>query len=222
MRTSRLFARVTLAAALILAAAIPILAFILRGYDKAETWTVTAGALAVITSVISTWSSRRVLELQEDAQKPKPIPAFDMTSKYGSVLLRVTNSGATPAYNISLKWNIDLLGHDNEKLGFIQKGDRPGIGHLLAGESLSQMVDVHHSFIRRLPASDYSGEITFEDSLGQKYAKPFRLSGKQYENTPSYDDERQKTAFELQKIPKELQAIRDLLEKIAQNKTSPF
>jgi hypothetical protein len=212
MAIDRLFARTILAAAFLLAAAVSLSVIVFRGPDKPETWTVVAASLAVLTSVISTWSSRRILELQEDAQKPNPVPAFDMMSKYGSVLFKVKNSGAAAAYNIALTWNVDLLGHDDSRKGFIAESGRPGIGHLLPGESISQMIDVHHGFIARLPESDYSGEITFEDASGRKFRRPFRLSGRQYDGTPSYDAEVVKTQYELQKIPTELREIRHLIE----------
>jgi hypothetical protein len=98
----------------------PLVALFVREADKPETWTVTAAALAVITSVISTWSSRRVLEIQEDAQRPNPVPAFDFKSRYGLALFRVTNSGASTAYNIHLQWDVDLIDHHGKKIGFFK------------------------------------------------------------------------------------------------------
>ena len=114
--TSRLLARLALGTAFAIAVIIPVVAFIVRGADKPETWTVAAAALAVITSVISTWSSRRILELQEDAQKPNPTPAFDLSSRHGLALLRVKNTGAATAHNVSLEWDIELFDHHKKKI----------------------------------------------------------------------------------------------------------
>lgn len=209
----RFLARSILGAAGLLAVAVSVSVLILRGPNKPETWTVIAASLAVITSVISTWSSRRVLELQEDAQLPNPTPNFDLKSKFGVALFTITNNGRSTAYNISLRWDVDLIDHDGKKIGFLKESNRAGISQLLPSESLSQWIDIHAGFIRRLPEKDYSGQMTFEDARGKKFNRAFRLSAHQYHGTPAHDGEWTKTQYELQKIPKELENIRRLLER---------
>lgn len=214
-RINRLLTRAALGIAFVAAVAIPLIALFVRGADKPETWTVTAAALAVITSVISTWSSRRVLEIQEDAQRPSPTPAFDFKSRYGLALLRITNSGAATAYDIHLEWDVDLTDHHNKKIGFFKTENQDSIAILLPKESVSQVIDAPHNFLSRLPPTDFTGHIVFHDATEREYRRPFRLSARQYEGTPSNDEEWPKTQHELQKIPEELQKIRRLLEKIS-------
>lgn len=212
MNFNRLFARVILIAAGLFASIISVLVVTFRGTDKPETWTVIAASLAVLTSVISTWSSRRLLELQEDAQQPNPTPNFDLKSKFGAALFTVSNTGKLTAYNISLEWDVALKDMEDRIIGFV-KTTRPGIAQLLPGESLSQWINVHADFIQNLPDQDYRGRIEYEDANGRKYKKTFRLDGHQYDGTPAHDGEWTKTQYELQKIPRELQAIRQILER---------
>lgn len=213
MEISRIISRITLGLAFSIAFVISVLAFFIRGTDKTETWTVAAAALAVITSVISAWSSRRTLELQEDAQKPNVFPSFDLHSRHQVALLRVSNVGATAAHNISLEWNTDLTNNSNKKIGFFKIDNIPAIPVLLPKESITQFIDVHHGFIGRHPDHEYSGKIFFEDVSKRNYTREFRLDARPYAMTPSYDKEDSRTHYQLQKIPEELSKIRELLQK---------
>lgn len=216
LNSGRIVARLALAIAFVAALAIPVVAFIVRGPDKPETWTVAAAALAVATSIIAAWSSRRVVELQEDAQKPNPYPVFDLTSRFGLALLRVKNTGGTPAHNISLEWVLELKNRKGDIIGFPKTTTAPAISILLPGESISQIIGVHHEFIANHPETEFTGHITFQDPSRYTYRRPFRLDARPYLSTPTHDDEVVKTHYELQKLPKELEGIRTVLEKLWQ------
>lgn len=215
MNAGRIAARLALTAAFIMAIAIPVAAIVIRGEDKPETWMLAAAALAVATSIVSAWSTRRALEFQEDAQRPSVYPAFDLASRYGLALIKVKNSGPTPAYNISINWNTDLLDYDGKTVGFPKKPDgAPAIAVLMAGESIVQTIGVHHAFLKSHPDTEYTGSIHFADAQGKKYKRQFRLDGRQYAGTLMYDEEGLRTHYELQKIPKELDSIRKTLERV--------
>jgi hypothetical protein len=190
MSIGRLTARLGLAVAFLAALAVPATAFPMRGIDKPETWTVAAAALAVITSVISSWSSRRVVELQEDAQRPNPILPFDLNSRHGLALVRVTNKGATPAHDISVEWTTELTNQHGKPIGFGRKENSSAISVLLPGESISQIIGDHVDFITAHPATNYVGRITFRDTKGRPSMRRFRLDGRPYAGTPAYDSER--------------------------------
>jgi len=214
-RPGRITARIALIAAFAAALVIPVVAFNVRGMDQPETWTLAAAALAVMTSIISAWSSRKVVELQEDAQRPNPYPHFDCTSRYGLALFRVKNLGGAPAHNISLRWIVDLRNSDGEVIGFPKMGTQPGIVMLLPGESVSQILGAAHEFLARHPEADFKGTITFEDPLGHGEARPFMLDARHLRGTPTHDEEALKTHYELQQIPKQLEAIKRAVEKAA-------
>ena len=154
-----------------------------------------------------------MLELQEDAQKPNPYPTFDMASRHQLAMLRIKNAGWTAAHDVSLEWDIELINQRGKKIGFFKKGDSPGIAVLLPGESISQIIAVHHKFIEQHPNFDYTGTVVFQDPLGREYRKAFRLDGRQYAEAPTYDEEAPRTHHELQRIPQELKQIREVLKR---------
>jgi hypothetical protein len=216
LTTGRLLFRFALAVAFAAALAMPIIAFIVRGPDNPETWTFAAASLAVVTSIIAAWSSLRVVELQEDAQKPNPYPAFDFTSRSSLAMIRVKNIGSMPAHNISLEWVTELKNSRGETIGFPKVGDSPSISALLPGESISQIIDVQSDFFKNLPDDEYTGTITFQDSSKHPYIQPFRLDARPYASSPVYDDEAQQTHQKLQKIPEAIEALRKAIEELPQ------
>lgn len=216
LMAGRIVARIALSGAFIIALAIPMVAYAVRGPDKPETWLVAASALAVLTSVVSTWSSRRVVELQEDERRPSPYPAFDFTGRHGLAMLRVKNTGGTAAHDVGLRWDVALRDHHGEVIGFPLTQGRAPISVLLPGETITQIIDTHHEFIARHPASEFTGRIEYRDPSGRRSVRLFRLDGRQFARTPAYDYEGSRTHFELQKLPSELKKIRQLLQRLVQ------
>jgi hypothetical protein len=94
--TSR--ALLILAFALSLLVVIYVLTFL--GTDKTETWAIVAAVLAVLASVVSAWSSQKLMELQHESLQPFPLPRFDLNSRPGLMLLKIENHGTNPAYNV--------------------------------------------------------------------------------------------------------------------------
>lgn len=201
--------------------AVPAVAFLLRGADKPESWIVTAGSLAVITAVFSAWSSRRVAELQEDALRPNPYPTFDFHSRHGLVQLRVKNTGATAAHDLSLEWDQELTNSNGVKIGFFAKDGRAGVTVLMPSDSISQIIDVPHAFLPRHPDGEYTGRLTFKDPSGRSYNRPFRLDARPYEWSPVDDAEANLTHRELQKVPEQLEKIARAIEKATKRPDVP-
>ena len=121
--------------------------------------------------------------------------------------------GGTAAHKISLHWDIELKDDNGHIVGFSMEDGVPAITILLPGESISKIIGAHHSFMERHPDTEYTGSITFEDPSGYKYKQPFRLDGRPFLNTPSYDHEALKTHSELQKLPDEIKKLRNAIEK---------
>ena len=94
----RTFARTLLA--IVFFAAFGLAVFLLVGIKGKETWATLTAVLAVIAAVISAWPALRVLEIQEDSLRPRPTPYFDLTSRYGLLLLRVKNLGNYILYSL--------------------------------------------------------------------------------------------------------------------------
>lgn len=187
------------------------------GVKNPETWAVIAASLAVLTSVISSWSAQRVLEIEEDSQKPYCYPSIDIRSRYGLMQLRVTNYGGSVAREIYLHWDKPLLNSKSDVVKFTKQEGTPDIPILLPNESVSVLIDGTLSMFQRVQDMNYSGRINFKNASGKKIKYPFYVSAEIHRSSLSYDEEESRTHFELQKIPKELQKIGSDITRIQQH-----
>ena len=204
--------------------AIAVVAMVLTRSDAeiSQVGAAIAGALAVVTAVISAWSAQRIVELEEDRQKPYPYPSFDMSSRYGLVLFRIENLGGGAAHDISIDWDGEPLTARGEEVRFGPTAEKSQIPVLLPGKGISKLVDGNIEFFKPGRTRSHSGTISCKDAKGRKYRHAFRMDAEMYLGTPTHSDEELKTHFELQKVPsqlgkleKELNRIRESLEKQA-------
>ena len=177
-------------------------------------WAVIAASLAVITSVISSWNAQRVVELEEDRQLPYPYPYFDVKSRYGLILLRVTNFGQSAAHNITIEFDNQLIDHQGWSVNFVSKNGDSNIPILLPQQCVSKTVDGHVDFFKKQKVQNYAGTIKFENASGKKMKHPFIIDAEMYAETPTYDKEDLKTHYELQKIPKAIEELSNILKSL--------
>lgn len=83
-----------------------------------EAWATLAAALAVVTSMVSAWGAQRVVELEEARMSPYPYPQFDAKSRYGLLLLKITNFGGGAAHNVRLIWDKPLKNSKGKAIDF--------------------------------------------------------------------------------------------------------
>ena len=212
---SRITTRIFLGLALLLALAV--IGVVISQYNSnvATVGATLAAALAVVTAVVSAWGAQRVVELEEDRQRPYPYPSFDFASRYGLVLFRIENSGGSTAHDISIVWNGDaLMNSGGNEVRFSDVGEEIQISVLFPGQSISIMVDGHIKFFNSGQKHQHSGVIKFKDPAGRKYTHQFKMDTEMYRGTPTHSKEENKTQFELQNIPDHLKKIEDELSKI--------
>jgi len=204
----RVAIRLILVVAAILAIAAIVVSLLPISLGSPEIWAVVAAALAVITSVVSSWPAQRVLELGQDAQKPYPHPAIDVKSRYMLMQLRVTNFGGSVAYDIRFKWHKPLLDANGELVRFTNQEGGAEIPVLMPKESVAVLIGANHTLFEKYKDMDYSGEIEFSDASGKRMKHRFYLSAEAFRNTLVYDEEGSRTHYEIQKIPDELRKLR--------------
>lgn len=195
----------------------------LMGVYKSGAWSSIAASLAVITAVISAWNAQKIIESQEDSQRPYPYLLFDISSRYMLVQLVMKNFGGSPAYDIEISWDKPLLNSSGKQISFgVNNKHNIDIPFLFQGEKISVLVDGANNIFGKYKEKDlnYSGFITFKDSTGQQIKYCFYLSLEKYRNNLTYSEEGLKTDVELQKIPtainniqKELKKIKNVIEK---------
>lgn len=186
-----------------------LVSYLLFGPRGKETWSALAGALAVITAVIAAYPAIRVLELQQDALRPRPIPYFDMTSRYGLLQLRVKNFGSGVAYDVRLQWKNRPIDHEGKEIVSLDH-----IAVLLPRESASLLVGASSTQVKKLGKSQFEGECCCRDAHGETYRDKFICCVDGSQRQLVHDDEMPKTLFELQKVPEGLDRIAGFLERM--------
>ncbi|MDD5015280.1 MAG: hypothetical protein PHW73_09330 [Atribacterota bacterium] len=190
---------------------------------KSEAWSSIAASLAVITAVITAWNAQKIIESQEDSQRPYPYLFFDISSRYMLVQLVMKNFGGSPAYDIEIGWDKPLLNSSGKQISFgVDNKHNIDVPFLLQGEKISVLVGGANNIFSKYKEEDlnYSGSISFKDSIGQQMEHCFYLSLEKYRNNLAYSEEGLKTDYELQKIPpainniqKELKGIKNAIGK---------
>jgi len=189
--------------AVVFLAAFGLALFLLLGPKEKETWATLTGVLAVIAAVISAWPSIRVLEIQEDATRPCPTPHFDITSRYGLLLLRVKNLGAGVAYDVRLTWKKHPQNEEGEEVSTLDV-----VPVLMPQESVSVNMGRPHELFKKYPKMRYEGTVEFKDVTGIRIRQEFICSADEHRSRLVHDDEMPRTLYDLQKIPQELAGIR--------------
>lgn len=189
---------------LVLLATIGVSIFLFRGPDSKYKDFVTAlpGILAVIASIVAAWPTVKMFEMQRDALRPSPIPYFDFTSRYGLLLLRVKNLGASVAYDVMIKWDQHPKNEEGDDVKALDS-----ISLLMPQASASINVGRPHELFRKYKDMTFTGTVEFKDVTGQKMSQSFKCSADEHRSSLTYDDEVTRTLYDLQKLPEGLAAI---------------
>jgi hypothetical protein len=205
MLMMRSLARISLA--VVALASLALVIFILQQPKEKETWAALTGVLAVIAAIIAVFPALRMLEIQEDALRPRPTPYFDLTRRHSLLQLRVKNLGGGVAYDIQLKWKMHLVNHKGERVDSLDH-----ISVLLPQDSVSTLIGPSTEFVKKLSNSQFEGESFCRDAAGGKHRQEFICSVDGSQKQLVHDDELPKTLYELQKLPEELNRIARILE----------
>jgi hypothetical protein len=193
---------------LVFLASLTLAGILLHGPREKETWATLTGLLAVIAAVIAALPAIRVLEIQEDALRPRPTPYFDLTSRYSLLQLRVKNLGGGVAYDVELRWKTHPVDYQGDEVTSLDR-----IPVLLPQDSASVLVGPSTTIVRELAHSPFEGECRFRDSTGKKFSEHFICSVDANQKQLIHDTELPKTLRELQQIPEQLSRIADQLER---------
>jgi|AntRauTorcE11897_2_1112592.scaffolds.fasta_scaffold36874_2 hypothetical protein len=217
----RIFTQILLGLILVFSAAIFLAALNVIGPAEVEAWAVLVAVLAVLSSVISAWSSFRVVDLQKEALKPSIRINYDFKSRYNLVLLELKNTGGSAAKKIKVNWDKKIKNHKDEEIIFRDSEQSETISYLSQDESISRIIDAGHNFFERNEETKISGTITFENLNGQKMSNIFHISAEHYRGSPLHSREELKTNYEIQKIPKSIdklaKEVKELKNKVEQN-----
>lgn len=192
---------------IVFAACMILTGLILHGPLGKETWPTLTSLFAVIAAVIGVLPALRVLQIQEDALSPKPVPYFDITSRYSILQLRIKNFGSGVAYDVRLHWTNQPTNHDGDLVTSLDN-----ISVLVPQQSASTHLGTSFEMVRRFGDTVFHGECHYSDSTGRRFRQKFICSVDAHRKQLIHDDEMPKTLKDLQDIPKELARIAERLE----------
>jgi hypothetical protein len=189
---------------LVLLVTVAVSVFLFNGTDSKHKDFVTAlpGILAVVAATVAAWPTVRMLEMQRDALRPSPTPFFDISSRFGLLLLRVKNVGAAVAYDVTLTWDYHPKTEEGDEVIALDS-----IPSLMPQASASVNVGRPHELFKKYGEMQFSGIVEFKDVTGKKMRQRFKCSADEHRSSLTYDDEMTRTLYDLQKVPKELSEI---------------
>lgn len=174
-----------------------------------ESYATIAAALAVLTAVVSAFSTVRLVEQQEEARRPNVIVGIDLRSRYGLVQVTISNVGMTSAVDVKIHVESENAEIPEWLEGFAQRH----VAALVPNEVLKVPLGVHTKVFAP-PVKVFEGTITFTDAKGKKFREWFVLDLCKYQDTFLHQDEESKAAFELQKLPKILTDIENRIDRL--------
>ena len=209
---TRTIVRISLLVSFIVAVGVAYYAVSELGLDTSETWLLLAADLAVITSIFSTLSSQRILELEEDTREPDVHLEFDPYSRYTLTQLRVKNRGGSYARNIRFNFDRPMRREQGGEIRFGQEDRESFIPILNQDESVAQLVGPSLWFFENNETTTFTGKIKFRNASGKKFERDFTVSAEQYRTSLVHDNEIVKAFRDLQDVPAVLKQIRDKLD----------
>jgi hypothetical protein len=175
-------------------------------------------AISLFVAILSLAITTITLNQNYDAKLPQIIVDADFSSRYGLLILKISNYGEKTAFDIIITWNKSLENHKGENISTL--GDTENqmkIAVLQKGQTIKIAIDEISAFFKKYSDDqlNYDGHIKFK--LGKssifKLSQDFFLNLIPFRKTLYHDDEKIKAFFELQKIPDKLEQIKSEIKK---------
>lgn len=168
--------------------------------------------VAMVSLVISFISINHIL----DARLPQLVLQIDTKSRYGLILLKLHNYGELPAFDIKIKWLKNAMKSDKSVLSDIE------IPVLIKDSPYQIILDGTIDYYEKLDDSEMvlEAEITYKIRRNSWFNESITsfLDLSVYRKSPYTESEEQKALFDIQLIPKKLDAINQTLRQFKTNK----
>lgn len=168
--------------------------------------------IALVSLLITTFSFNQQL----DSKLPQIVIDTDFKSRYGLMLLTIKNYGEKTAYNIEIKWNNPILNSKGVNIFSENNGiNELKIPALQKGQEIKYMVDTISNFFSNKTDKElfYSGIIyhSLSRSKNRSFKNNFSFDLSVYRKTLYHETESLKAFYELQKLPKKLEELIDVI-----------
>ena len=181
---------------------------------KANAYSIVAASMAVITALFSSYSSIKLIENEEDKNKPNISISIDCFSRYGLVQYKICNNGASAAKDIKIVFSKDIY-EENADNTILSKIDGKIINYLAPFEELYIPIGVHVKVFDTMKKQVYSGKLLYSDSVNKKYQDMFIVDFDKYKDNITHSDEIGKMAYELQNLPEIVRKLENRFDNYA-------
>ena len=215
-KLKRIIINVFLVVGLILSISLAIKAFCIGE------WNTIVGTLAVITAIMGTFLSLKIIWKQEDEYEPEISVSFDIDSRSGVIQLVIKNIGGSNAYDIKLKWNKALKEAKGKEVVL------PYVPVLTKKDSIRLIVD---STMDRFQKSETEKQqLIYEGTIEYKYSKKdkkykkenFEISLEHFKNKVRPITDQQEFFLKNSQLNKTIKKIdktlKNLIDKMDENK----
>ena len=195
-------------------AAVAIAFFILMKGLRSNDSNTIAGSLAVITAVISTWSSQKVIWKQEDDLEPDISVGFDLDSRSGVIQLLLNNKGGSNAYDVRLEWIKPLIGYQNKavSIGLINTFLKGETYRIIAAPSVKTFENAKSANEELV----FTGRVLYKLNRKDKRHKisSFEISLEPYRNKLRPYSDQQNYYIKSAQLPEKLKDIDNSIERL--------
>jgi hypothetical protein len=204
----------TLLAAVVLALGVMVAAYVKIGPEKPGTWAAAAGALAVLTATISSWSTLRMVEMEEQRLKPSLRLVFDLESRYMMAQLALTNKGGSPAYDVRVDWEVaPFEGLPGDEHGGPLHGGET-IPVIVPDETIRDDVGSASGLFQKHMDATFHATVTYKDASTRTQKFETVVSAEQYRQTLTYTTESPKTHYRLQQLPDKIDRLTQAVQSL--------
>lgn len=175
-------------------------------------------SVSLLIAVISLFVTSLSFNQHLDAKLPQIVIDTDTDSRYGLILLSIKNYGDKTAYNILITWDKPIKNFKGENVISQSKDCKTmNIPVLQKGQEIKVTIDEIGGFYKKYNDEEmrFSGKIKYSLSNGKKRRilnSSFYLDLSIYRKTLYHSSESLKAYYDLQKIPKELKEIKEILK----------
>ena len=175
-------------------------------------------SVSMLVALISLFISSLTFNQYLDSKSPQIVVDIDTKSRYGLMLLLIKNYGDKTAYNIKINWHSPIKNYKGENILSTDKDySVMNIPVLQKEQELKFVIDTPANFYKKYKDEEmmYSGEIKYALTKKRRTGKiksSFDLDLSIFRKTVYDESESLRASFEIQKIPKELAEIKELLK----------
>jgi hypothetical protein len=186
---------------------------------KAE-WNTVAGSLAVITAIIGSWITQRIIWKQEDDLEPSVCAYLDLKSRQGIIQFVIENNGGSSAYDVKIVWQKPLYDLKNDEVHFNKSGQDIEIPIINKGQKYSLIVngtrEIYEAAEKEKKMLEYSGYINYKRAKkDKKFQKSeFFLSLEPYRKSLTFETEELNFFHEGAKMHNDLREINKSLQQL--------